>query len=77
MTVTLYDDIVAIVEEYLGPAAPRFVDRHIQSHLNKQPKEIVASDIAQLADWIRVSLGLVTKDRAAIDECTRKLTELA
>ena len=77
MTTAPYDDIVTIVEEYLGPAASRFVDRHIRSHLHKEPKAVSRKDIAQLADWIRVSLGLLTNDRAAVDECTRKLINLA
>jgi len=77
MTETLYDNIVKVIEFYLGPAAPRFVERQISSHLHKSPEEVTAEDIAQLVEWIRISLALLTDDRAAIDECTRKLTQLA
>jgi hypothetical protein len=77
MTETLYANIVKVVELYLGPAAPRFVERQINSHLNKAPEEVTSEDIAQLVEWIRVSLALLTDDRATIDECARKLIQLA
>ncbi len=76
MTPTLYDNIVTVLTAYLGPAAPRFVDRQIESHLKKPPIEVMSSDVPQLAEWIRVSLALLTDDVATIEECTRRLLQL-
>jgi hypothetical protein len=76
MTLVLYDAIVSIVEYYLGPASERFVNRQIQSHLNKDPQDIDREDLPQLIEWIQVSMGLLTEDRAAVDECSHKLTQL-
>jgi hypothetical protein len=76
MTETLYDNIVKVIEYYLGPAAPRFVDRQITAHLEKPPQEITTEDLLQLTEWVRVSLALLTDDRDTIDECARKLTQL-
>ncbi len=77
MTETLYANIVKVVEFYLGPAAPRFVERQIKAHLQKSPEEVTAEDIGELTVWIKVSLALLTDDRAVIDECARRLTQLA
>ena len=76
MTQTLYDNIVKVVEYYLGPAAPRFVDRQIKFHLNKSPHEVSTEDMERLTEWMRISLALLTDDRQTIDECARRLTQL-
>ena len=76
MEAALYDNIVTVVEHYLGPAAPRFVDRQIESHFHKPPHEVTSADIPQLVDWIKVSLALLTDDRATIDECAQRLIQL-
>jgi hypothetical protein len=76
MTETLYDSIVKVVSFYLGPAAPRFVDRQITFHLQKSPEEVTVEDLQRLTEWMRVSLALLTDDRAVVDECARKLIQL-
>lgn len=76
MTETLYVSIVKVIEYYLGPAAPRFVDRQILAHLNKAPHEVEPGDLEQLTEWVRVSLALLTDDRETVDECARKLIQL-
>jgi hypothetical protein len=72
----LYDNIVAVIEYYLGPAAQRFVDRQIQSHLQKSPEEVTAEDLDRLSDWIKVSMSLLTDDRQTVEECIKKLLQL-
>jgi hypothetical protein len=32
---TLYEQLVEVLEAYLGPGAERFARRHVQSHLDK------------------------------------------
>ena len=76
MAAALYDTIVDVLTYYLGPAAPRFVDRQIEFHLHKSPQEITAADLERLIEWIRVSLSLLTHDRRIVDECTQRLTQL-
>ncbi len=76
MSAALYDKIVSVVEVYLGPAAPRFVDRQISSHTNKSPKDVSAEDLDKLTDWIKISMSLLTDDRSTVDECVKQLVRL-
>lgn len=77
MTKTLYQQFIAITEEYLGPAAPRFVDRQIIAHLDKEPTELTVTDLPKLAEWTKVTLGLLTEDRRIIAEYSGKIDQLA
>jgi siroheme synthase (precorrin-2 oxidase/ferrochelatase) len=72
-----YPQVISIVTDYLGPAATRFVDRHIQNHLEKEPAELVPTDLPVLIDWIRISVAFLTEDRKIIDELTRRLSQLS
>jgi hypothetical protein len=76
MAAALYDTIVDVLEYYLGPAAPRFVDRQIEFHLHKPPQEVTPADLEGLIEWIRVSMSLLTSDRRIVDECAQRLTKL-
>lgn len=76
MTATVAEDIIQITEQYLGPAADRFVTRQIQFHLNKKPEELTRQDIPKLAEWIKVSLALLTEDKKMVDECAAKIAKL-
>ncbi|MBX4199326.1 hypothetical protein KW789_00305 [Candidatus Saccharibacteria bacterium] len=73
----LYNQIVSVTEEYLGPAADRFVGRLVDFHLHKNPGEVSLDDIPKLSEWIKVSLGLLTDDKRMVDECERKILKLA
>jgi len=74
---TIYQQLVKITQEYLGPAAERFIDRLVAAHLHKAPTELVAKDIPKLSGWIKVSLGLLTNDKNLIDECERRVLRLS
>ena len=76
LTGELYRQVIAITEEYLGPAAERFTGRLISFHLNKAPQELVAEDLPILIDWAKVTLALLTKDRKLVEEYTMKLKDL-
>jgi hypothetical protein len=76
MTPTLYDNIVTVIEIYLGPAGQRFVDRQITSHLQKSPEDVTPDDLEHLKEWIRVSMSLLTDDRRTVDECMNRLIKL-
>lgn len=72
----LYASIIDVTEDYLGPAAKRFIDRQIQNHLEKQPDDLVRGDMPMLVDWVRVSFAFLTDDRKMIDELTTRLRGL-
>jgi hypothetical protein len=74
---TLADQVIDITQEYLGPAADRFVTRLINFHLKKEASELKKDDIKKLSEWIKVSLGLLTEDKSIVDECERKILKLA
>ncbi len=73
----LYHQVTKVTEEYLGPAAERFISRQISFHLGKSPQELSSEDLPKLIEWAKVTLGLLTEDRQVVEEYTRKLTELA
>lgn len=72
----LFQQVTVITEEYLGPAAERFVARQISFHLQKTPGELTTDDLPTFIEWARLTLSLLTEDREVIDEFTAKLTEL-
>ncbi|HSX48320.1 MAG TPA: hypothetical protein VLF41_02355 [Candidatus Nanoarchaeia archaeon] len=76
MTVSLYEDIILITEDYLGPAAQRFIDRQITFHLDKKPEQINKADLPKLAEWVKVSLALLTEDRALVDGFSERINAL-
>ncbi len=68
-----YNKIISITNDYLGPAAQRFVDRQIQTHLRKNPNELEKSDIQPLAIRIRSGLMVLTNDEASVEEAFRRI----
>lgn len=70
---TIYDQVVDVTYEYLGPAAKRFVDREIEAHLGKKPKDITHDDIVKLHDWSKMAVAFLTDDSELIDDFSRNL----
>jgi hypothetical protein len=62
----VYDNVIRVTTEYLGPAAQRFIDRQIQNHLQKDPTELTAADLPVLIDWSKIALALLTDDRHVV-----------
>lgn len=77
MSEGLYKNILGIAEDYLGPAAQRFIDRQIAFHLHKNPQEITKADVANLAEWVSVSLASLTEDTDAVKNCSDRISDLA
>jgi hypothetical protein len=73
----LYQQVTKVTEEYLGPAAERFVARQVSFHLGKLPQELSHEDLPKLIEWAKVTLGLLTEDRKLVDEYAYKLTQLS
>ncbi len=72
-----YEQILEIAKDYLGPAAGRFVNRQISSHLNKAPEQLVKSDIPMLAIRIRSGLIVLTKDEDTVNEAYQRISSIA
>ncbi len=77
MSDDLFESIVNIAEEYIGPPAKRFMSRQIISHLQKDPNEIVLSDIPLLADWTRITVALLTEDKEMVESFIQRLLKLS
>jgi hypothetical protein len=72
----LYDRVIEVTTDYLGPAAERFIDRQVQNHLQKQPTELKEEDLQKLIDWIRVAVSVLTDDSSLVREYTARLQAL-
>lgn len=72
----LYHQVVAVTEDYFGPAASRFIDRQIMHHLNKQPEDLIAKDLTALIVWIQSAVSVLTDDRQVVNEFTERLRAL-
>jgi uncharacterized protein YegL len=73
----LYNDVVSVTYQYLGPAADRFVIRQIRNHLQKNPEELKRKDLRQLIDWIQLAMRLISDDTEAIDRYIAELEILS
>ncbi len=73
----LYDEVVSVTYDYLGPAADRFVVRQIRNHLQKDPSDLQRKDLKQLIDWIQLAMRLISDDTLVIDRYIADLESLA
>jgi hypothetical protein len=69
----LYDRVIGITQEYLGPVSKRCIDRQITNHLHKQPEEIDENDLKLLVSWVEALTALLTGDKQVSKELTRRL----
>jgi len=74
---SLFDDLVAVTYDYLGPAADRFVVRQIRNLLHKDPAQLEKEDLRQLIDWIQIAMRLVTDDPKIVDRYVADLECMA
>lgn len=74
---SIYDEVVAIAYDYLGPAAGRFMTRQIETHLKKKPEQLTRADIPTLLDWCKLSIALLTEDKRIVTDFARRLTVVA
>lgn len=73
---SLYSCVIEVTEDYLGPAAERFIDRQIENHLHKDPTALCTKDLHLLIDWLRLAVSVITDDKQLVEEYTRRLQEL-
>ena len=74
---TLYERVVDVTMEYLGPAAERFVARQIKTHIKKEPEDLSEEDLEKLVDWIKLAIALLTEDSKMVDDFTESLLSLS
>jgi hypothetical protein len=73
----IYEQILVITSDYLGPASERFLRRQIEFHLGKDPDELTEIDVPRLAEWIKVSIEVLTESKPLVDEFDRRVRELS
>jgi hypothetical protein len=73
---SIYDRVLAITEDYLGPAAPRFLSRLATNHLDKPAAKITRSDLPQLIIWIRLAATMITDDELVVADYLERLEKL-
>jgi hypothetical protein len=73
----IYESVVGITHDYLGPAADRFIARQVHNHLHKEPEKITKEDLSQLVDWIRVAVSFLTDDTQIVEEYIEQLQQLS
>ncbi|MBA3724100.1 MAG: hypothetical protein H0W89_04410 [Candidatus Levybacteria bacterium] len=76
MTTNTYQQALTITKDYLGPAAERFINRQITFHLQKKPELLAKEDIPQLAEWVKVSIAILTEDKQMVDDFTKRILKL-
>jgi hypothetical protein len=75
-TNTLYDEVVGITYQYLGPAADRFVSRQMQNHLNKEPEQLLQKDLNDLIVWFCLAMGILSEEPKVVKQFEAELKEL-
>jgi hypothetical protein len=72
-----FQSVVGVAQEYLGPAAERFIRRQIDFHLEKDPANLTRKDVSELSKSVGVALGLLANDRELVDEASKKFKDIA
>ena len=62
---TLYDQVLNVARDYMGPSAERFVVRQLNGHLNIEPHQLTGHHLEELAKWCYTSGKLIMRDERA------------
>lgn len=73
----LYNQIVKITEDYIGPAAKQFIDNHIQNHFAISPSNLSYKDMPELIEWIKISMSYLTSNTALIEDYVQRLSDIS
>lgn len=77
MSKTLYQKLVKIGVDCLGPATERWFPYLITAHLNKQPHDIVPSDLPKLCLWAKITAALYTENEQQVEKFAKQIEALA
>lgn len=72
----LHGKLVNILNDYLGPASERFLDRHIEAYLQITPNSFSIEHIIQLNEWVKASMDQLTEDKKLVDKCMNRIESL-
>lgn len=72
----LYQHVITITQDYLGPAAERFIERQIEVHLQKNPEDLTRRDLKPLINWIELAMALLTDNHRIVEEYISSLASL-
>lgn len=75
-TLLIYDQVLEVTQDYLGPATKRFIDRQIDAHLHKKPHELTKDDMDKLTEWLKVSIAMLAHDKSLVDDYVQSLKNL-
>jgi hypothetical protein len=73
---TVYDQVVDVTYEFLGPAAERFVAREVEAHLHKKPQDLNFDDISKLHEWSKLAIALLADDTKLVEEYSKNLLSI-
>ena len=71
----LYDDVVSIAKNYMGPAADKFMSRQLNTHLGVAPASMGKQHLDDLAKWVFTS-GKTLMDTAKAQDFSDKIKKL-
>lgn len=74
---TVYEQVVEVTQQYLGPAAERFVNREVEAHLGKKPNQMTRDDVLKLHDWSKLAIALMTEDEKLVDDFSKNLLAIS
>ena len=75
-TSVVYEEIVDITHDYLGPSSRRFITKLAKSHLGKKPSQLTRSDVNELHKWGIQSFAHVAENDKMVDEFSTRLLAL-
>ena len=55
---SIEQECVTVLTKHLGPAASSFLSRQCKFHLNKEPAELLKTDLDELAKWVNIGVSL-------------------
>ncbi len=77
MSKTLYQKLVKISVDCLGPATERWFPYLITAHLNKPAHDIMPSDLPKLCLWAKLTAALYTEDGQKVEKFAKQIEALA
>jgi hypothetical protein len=74
---TIYQQVIDITYEYLGPVSERFVARGVKSYIRKKPQDLTKTDVVKLAEWSKLAIAMLTDDKKIINNYNKSILALA
>lgn len=72
----VFEEIVDMTSDYIGPAARRFVTKIVHNHLDKSPSELKRSDVTEYHEAAVIAFARITKNSRLRYEFSTRLLAL-